>query len=279
MKRVLALVRWLAGVPGVRRLTGSRALLRASFALRASLVSERGRFARNELRRRDVTASYHLRGTPVAVAIRHHTPDVLVLDELFAQGEYEPPAEVEPALRDLGAAPLVADLGANIGLFAAWALARFPQARIVAFEPDPANVAVQEQARSANGADARWRIVAAFADVRPGTVPFRSGGFTTSSGTAGQATIEVPAVDVFGELGEADLVKIDIEGAEWPILADARLAELAATVLVVEYHPDGCPAADARAHALGLLEAAGYRTAEGGHTEEHGTGVVWAWRP
>ena len=55
MKRVLGLVRWLAGVPGIRRLTGSELLLRLSFALRASLVSERRRFARNELRRRAVT--------------------------------------------------------------------------------------------------------------------------------------------------------------------------------------------------------------------------------
>jgi FkbM family methyltransferase len=279
VKRVLALVRRLAGVPGVRRLTASPLLLRASYALRGSLVTERRRFARNELRGRAVTGRYHLRGTPVAIAIRHHTPDVMVLDELFAQGEYEPPAAVQPALRRLGADPLVADLGANIGLFGAWALERFPGARIVAFEPDPANVAVQELARSANGAQERWRIVAAFAGVRDGTVPFHGGSFTTSSALAGAATMEVPAVDVFGELGDADLVKVDIEGAEWPILADARLAELPASVLVVEYHPDGCPAGDARAHALALLEHAGYSTAEGGRTAEHDTGVVWAWRP
>ena len=48
-----------------------------------------------------------------------------------------------------------------------------------------------------------------------------------------------PRVDVFPYLAAADLVKIDIEGSEWEILADARFAGIAARVLVLEYHPQG----------------------------------------
>ena len=46
--------------------------------------------------------------------------------------------------------------------------------------------------------------------------------------------------DVLGQIAEADLVKMDIEGGEWGILADPRIARQRA--LVLEYHPRGLPA-------------------------------------
>ena len=48
-------------------------------------------------------------------------------------------------------------------------------------------------------------------------------------------------------MAEADLVKIDIEGGEWPILTDPRFAQLPTPALVIEYHPAGCPGPDPQA--------------------------------
>jgi FkbM family methyltransferase len=267
---ILVLVRRLARVPGLARLTRIDTVTRISFALRGSLVRERFRFALDELRARSL-GIYHLRGSDVAVAIRHRTPDVLVLDEIFSQREYDLP---EPVLATLGTAPRVVDVGANIGLFGAFVLTRFPSASIVAIEADPANAAVHERAIAANpGRD--WRLVRGFAAASTREVHFAAGGFATSH-AAGEASTVVEAIDVFPLLAGADLVKIDIEGAEWELLADPRFAGLSARALVLEYHAGGAdPAADAEA----ALRRAGFEVRRHARKPRFGAGVLWAWRP
>src|SRR5688500_12152227 len=108
---VLRLVRRLASMPGVRLLTRVDALLRLSFALGGYLVRARRRFALHDLVSRPGASTYLLRGAPVKIAIRHGTPDVMVLDEIFSQREYEFPDAVLSALHRVGPRPRVADLG------------------------------------------------------------------------------------------------------------------------------------------------------------------------
>lgn len=270
-------VRRLATARGFRHLTRLQPLLRLSFALRASLVQERLRFAANELRRRPVTGVYRLRGSGVAIALRHHTGDVMVLDEIFSQREYQPPREVEVALSALPAAPRVVDLGANIGLFGAWTLARFPEATVVAVEADPDNAAVHRRAIEANGLDARWRLVEAFASTAPGVIRFAAGHHATSHAAHREEEwLEVRALDVLPELVGADLIKIDIEGAEWDLLADPRFADTRPGVVVLEYHEEGCPGPDAPARAEQALRAAGLEVVPGGRKPQFGAGLLWA---
>jgi FkbM family methyltransferase len=274
------LVRWLATAPGFRRLTEVQLLLRLSFALRASLVRERLRFVRNELRRRPVTGVYRLRESGVAVVLRHHTGDIMVLDEIFSQREYEPPVEAEEALGTLPAAPRVIDLGANVGLFGAWVLGRFPGATIDAFEPDPENAAVHRRTIAANGLDGRWRLIDAFAAAAPGVRRFSLGGHATSheAGDDEQA-VDVAAIDVLPKLAEADFVKIDVEGAEWELLADPRFVELQAKVVVLEYHEQGCPSSDPAEAAEHALRAAGLDVVRAGEKPQFGAGLLWGFTP
>jgi FkbM family methyltransferase len=269
----MRLVRMLATAPGFRRLTRVRALLRVSYALRAALVQERRRFALNELRRRESTGVYRLRESGVAFAARHHTGDILVLDEIFSQREYEPPLEAEAALAGLPAALQVVDLGANIGLFGAWVLGRFPGARIVAVEADPANAEIHRRTIEANGLGARWELVEAFASTATGEVRFAGGQHATSH--EAEDGTPVPAVDAFPLLADGDLLKIDIEGGEWAILGDARFAGLRPSVVVLEYHQDGCPESDAASAASDALRAAGLDVVEGSSKPEFGAGIVW----
>jgi hypothetical protein len=49
---------------------------------------------------------------------------------------------------------------------------------------------------------------------------------------------------------------MDIEGGEWPILADERFS--GPPLLVLEYHPTGCPSDDPHGHVDELLHRAGY---------------------
>jgi FkbM family methyltransferase len=275
---ILAALRRLARMPGIRRLTELPILLRLSYALRAVLVRERRRFVGRELARGGLGV-YHLRDSGIAVAIRHRTADVLILDELFNQGEYDPPAAIAQAWRERPPRAIV-DLGANIGLFGAWALGRFPDARIVAFEPDAGNAAVHERAIAANAAGDRWELVRAAAATEDGTVRFTGGEFTVSHVDADDQPggVEVPAVDVFPRLAGADFIKIDIEGSEWALLADPRFPQLDAATIVLEYHERGCPGPDPEAAAATALERAGWRIAGRHANPAGGAGVLWGVR-
>jgi FkbM family methyltransferase len=275
MSRVLGLIRRLATLPGIRRLTQVDALMRISFSLRSSLVRTPGRFVRNELSPGSgVTATYLLKGSDVRVTIRHKTNDILVLDEVFSQREYRLPEKVVARLDRMR--PLkVADIGANIGLFGAWLLARFPDAEILALEPDPSNADVHRRTIEANGA-AAWRLVEGAATTKDGTIRFSVGEFARSHVADSQEPgIEVQALDIFPLVEDVGLLKIDIEGAEWPILQDPRFAQLDPEVVVLEYHPEGSPSSEPAQAAEALLVEAGFDIVAH-HPKDSRTGVFWA---
>ena len=68
--------------------------------------------------------------------------------------------------------------------------------------------------------------------------------------------VEVPGLDIFPFLDDVDLLKMDIEGGEWSLLADPRFG--AARAVVLEYHPMMCPGPDPRVLVKELLSARGY---------------------
>lgn len=242
-------------------------------------MRERGRFLLRELPSRRVLGRYRVRESGLPVYIRHATPDVVTLDEVFYTRHYALPGPVTELLEGLGRPPRVIDLGANIGLFGVFVLARFPTARITAVEPDPANVETLRRCVEANGR-ADWQIVEAAASTQEGTVPFVAGKFSLSRlpGNEEPASSRVRAIDVLPELADSDLAKIDIEGAEWALLADERFGRGGPAALVVEYHPHLCPAPDPHEEAERLLKGAGYELATVFRRDD-GHGMLWAWRP
>ncbi len=113
-----------------------------------------------------------------------------------------------------------------------------------------------------------------------GSLAFEGGAFAQSCvaapGDGGDAT-SVPAVDVLPRLSDADLLKVDIEGAEWAILADPRFRSSRVPAIVLEYHSHLCPADDPGALAERLLDGAGYAT-ETIFDRGDGVGMLWAYR-
>lgn len=249
---------------------------------------EPGRFVARELygrHGRSEPRSYVLRDGGVTVHVRHDTADIGVLIEIFVDRVYEPPVQIMGVLDGLGRPPQIVDLGANIGLFGAFALGRWPGAEILAVEPDPANTEVHRLTLAAN-ASASWRLDEAAAANADGELAFALGRFTESAALSGQhdprddeRVQKVRAIDVLSPMASADLVKIDIEGGEWALLGDPRLRALQAAAMVLEYHPHLCPSPEPRTAAHEAMTSAGYETLDvplpGASA---GQGMLWAWR-
>jgi FkbM family methyltransferase len=185
---------------------------------------------------------------------------------IFWRRMYDPPDEVRERLRP----PLsVVDLGANIGLFAA---SLGPDVSLIAVEADPNNAAVVEGMVAANGLP--WHVIHAYASTCEGTIHFATGRYCLSKADPNGDVVET--IDVFPLFDGVDLLKMDIEGGEWEILDDPRMAA-APPVLVMEWHRERCPEADPRQAACDRLTAAGYTRLVAPEKSPH-NGHLWAWR-
>jgi FkbM family methyltransferase len=250
-----------------------------SAALRGRLVRESARFTIRELRSADSTHIYRVRESALRVQIEHGTPDVLTLDQAFYQHVYEPPQVIAGILQRLDHPLRAVDLGANIGMWGLWLHGRFRVGHITALEPDPDNAAKHRRQIELNQLGSSWELVQAAATCADGPVVFATGQATTGRiGEPGQTgTVEVVGRDSFSLLDGIDLLKIDIEGAEWPLLADPRLSAIEIPVVMLEYHPHGAPTSNPEEDARRALAGVGFETLPM-HGAPDGTGIVWGWR-
>jgi FkbM family methyltransferase len=275
----------LLGVPPLRwSLTRPPVEWLVATVNRSTVVCERARFLAREILRRPVLAAYRLRSGECTVFVRHASPDVVTLDEVFLSGDYRLPAGVESGLRRLQRPPAVLDLGANVGYFGAFMATRFPGVRVVAVEPDSENLQVLRRLIVLNDWD--WDVVPAAAAAEAGEADFLEGAFSLSrlrqaavdGPPPGSRVRQVPVVDVLPRLAQVDLAKVDIEGGEWAILDDRRFPEAAPAAFVLEYHPGLCPDPDPSRAARARLAAAGYEV-EATWERNDGHGVLWGWKP
>ena len=251
------------------------------------LVHERGRFAIRETVGTGRAYEYRLHDLDATSVLRHNRADAWVMHEVVAGGSYLPPPEVERVLPPADSAVRVLDLGGNVGLFGLLVMSRWPQASIVAFEPDPDNAGLLQRCIALNELGDRWSVVQACAAPDDGEVAFVGGGAALSHaalpGEKPNAT--VPALDVFPYLEGVDLAKIDIEGGEWDLLGDERFAGAAPSAVLLEWHSYQCPASNPRTEAERQMRAMGFEVrherAPTVSPDESlwGAGVLWAWRP
>lgn len=142
-------------------------------------------------------------------------------------------------------APKIIDCGANIGLAVLYWKQRFPDAEIIAFEPDP--VAYESLSRNVKSHGlAKVGTIAKGVWKSKGEVVFCSEGSTAgrlkdvseiAPSDRPSQTVNVPVVRLRDFLTESvDLLKIDIEGAEHDVLTDCSDLLTNVQNLFVEYH-------------------------------------------
>jgi FkbM family methyltransferase len=180
--------------------------------------------------------------------------------------------------------PTILDIGANAGYFSLFALSRFPDARVVAFEPLPANFRLLERQRAMNS-DRDFTCVQKAVSGERGTLTLAYDAkdsfstsatlFAASSGQLDEITVETLTLrDIWTDFGieRCDLLKMDCEGAEYGILYVSSPDDLARiSQIAMEVHRG--PKEDENIDALEtFLRKMGFKT------RRRPVGMLWAWR-
>lgn len=139
------------------------------------------------------------------------------------------------------AAPRIIDCGANVGIASLYYKRRYPRARITAFEADPQLAAICRRNVEGNGA-ADVEVLASAAWITDGEVEFVAEGSDSGAIAALEPSVNgrrvvVPTARLRRWLDETiDLLKIDIEGAELPVLDDCRDRLQNVRTLLIDLH-------------------------------------------
>jgi len=177
-------------------------------------------------------------GTKNSVVLRLKTSDVGTLREVFVDADYDFESRRAPKT--------IIDAGAHIGFVSILFANRWPDARIIAIEPEPENFALLQRntapyERIVPIHAALWSDngVVSLVDPGLGSVGFRTQNVEPNAPSG--AGYPVPAVTV-DRLMEAhgmervDVLKMDIEGAEKEVFATSSKWINSVGVLIAELH-------------------------------------------
>jgi FkbM family methyltransferase len=150
-------------------------------------------------------------------------------EEIFIQRQY--------AFRTTNSKPVIIDCGGNVGLSAVWFKLNYPGCDLTVYEPDPDLAHAIEKNLSQAGL-LGYHVHSKAVWISNGVVKFRMTGDDKGRVATGGFT-EVGSVDLSEQLpSTVDLLKMDIEGAEYQVLD--RLCETGAIrrvqCLVCEFH-------------------------------------------
>jgi FkbM family methyltransferase len=172
---------------------------------------------------------FRLRIAPRGFAVADRS-DFNVMVETLVANDFDLP---------LGSPQTIVDAGAHAGLFSLYLHDRFPDARIIAAEPAPSTF--RRLSRNVAGIAAISPHELALA-AEESSGRFRENELSWGSALAEDGDVEVSTVTLRGlldrsGLAEVDLLKIDIEGAEWAVFESER--DLAGAAHVIgELHCD-----------------------------------------
>ncbi|VTZ27433.1 conserved hypothetical protein [Methylocella tundrae] len=182
------------------------------------------------------------------ISLRPSDSDINVLRQVFVYKDYDFDKftqcsriyEAYQAMIDAGRTPVIIDAGANIGAVSLWFARRFPKAKIVAIEPDPATVAVcrlncaqYENIRVVEGAIGGGNGMVTL--ERPSHESWAVQTKRESRGNIQLFTVDA-LLEMAGIAADLLIVKIDIEGFESDLFASNTSWMPRAAVIVIELH-------------------------------------------
>lgn len=210
-------------------------LLYRTVGMRGLLVAIAAKFTK-----RVVYLTVHDRNCKHPLRLRILSSDVQVYRQVFVDKEYEFLAPTPPQV--------IIDAGANIGLASVYFASRYPDARIIAIEPERSN----------------FELLKANTAAYPGVVPVQAAlwnkneeldlidpglgkwGFMTDRrdhaehlpGTARHAVAAMTVDKLMADFGlrKIDILKIDIEGAEREVFSDTSAWIDRVDAIIVELH-------------------------------------------
>jgi FkbM family methyltransferase len=183
--------------------------------------------------------------TPKPIFLRWNTSDILAFFQIFVRGEYDIALSPAPSY--------IVDLGANVGLAAAYFLGRYPDATVVCVEPSKANFEILTKNLEGYSTakailSAAWPESTTLEVVSTNDAGEALGfwGMRTKPASAEQmsssSTERVQGVSIGDimrrfELPRIDLLKVDIEGAELELFSRNTQEWLPfVTCIVIETH-------------------------------------------
>lgn len=169
--------------------------------------------------------------------------------------------------------PLILDAGSNVGLSVLYFKHLYPAARIIGFEPDRELLPYLHENIRRNHLQDVQIVEAALSDSREPVLLRPQGHGSHIVDTDADGAYSVPAVPLADYLQEpVDFLKMNIEGAEWPVLAAAGQALRQVRELVIEYHH--LPGLPRTLHnILGLLHELGFASTVNSFTAEANPGA------
>lgn len=200
------------------------------------------------------------------VDIELETCDPQILAEIFWEKEYTP-----GFLRRYWSRPkIICDIGANKGLFALYCAWRFPEACIYSYEPDPQLCAWAIDNVRNNNLQDRVTIYNLAIYNKRARLPFQvargpnrgAGKVLMHKGSDRDTDVilvdSISLTDVVNELGRIDLLKMDVEGAEFEIISEDHTDALKEIrYIALEYHSVAGTEVD---RIVDVLRSAGFKT-------------------
>jgi FkbM family methyltransferase len=205
------------------------------------------------------------------------TSDLDTAYEIFVSEVYKPSLAI-----DNQQIKKIVDLGSNVGYSVLYFSQLFPQATIDAFEPHPRHIAQLKHNIAANDLHQRVSVYEAAVSNHNGYM-FLTDAETHSKIVEQQsdASLQVRVIDwlEIAQNQEIDILKIDIEGGEYPIIFDDRFSELNVKNLFIEWHFN--PAIKlGQQDVYKRLKSMNYKLIDGlkGKVNELEFGIIWGSR-
>jgi len=157
---------------------------------------------------------------------------LFIYDEIFRKEIYKFETDTKT--------PFIIDCGANIGLLIPYVLKEYPQAEIIAFEPDPAIFEILKMNIASAGGETNTTPIQACLAKEAGEVTFYpdgADGGTMSYSDSTKKPITVQAVCLSDYITKkVDFLKMDIEGAEYEVLTSIVPKLQLVERIFIEYH-------------------------------------------